>query len=73
MRASLLLAAAALLVLPGCQRLLPTRARVDAAIAPLIPGDSVVLAGLRLDRLKGTPFYQKYVIGRRIPELDNFK
>ncbi|HEY3440566.1 MAG TPA: hypothetical protein VGK29_07440 [Paludibaculum sp.] len=73
MRAPTLLAAAALLVLPACQRLLPTQARVDAAIAPLIPGDSVVLAGLRLDRLKDTPFYQKYVIGRRIPALDDFK
>ena len=67
------LACAALLALPACQRMMPTHARVDAAISPLIPSDTIVLAGLRLDRLKDTPFYQKYVLGRRIPDLDNFK
>lgn len=69
----IVLACAALLALPACQRLMPTHARVDAAIAPLIPGDTVVLAGLRLDRLKDTPFFQKYVQGQRLPDLDNFK
>lgn len=69
----IILACAALLVLPACQRPVPTHARVDAAIAPLIPGDTVVLAGLRLDRLKDTPFFQKYVQGGRLPDLDSFK
>lgn len=72
-RPQLSLACAVLLTLPACQRILPTHARVDAAIAPLIPGDTVVLAGLRLDRLKNTPFFEKYVQGKRIPDLDNFK
>lgn len=67
------LACAALLALPACRRPLPTHARVDAAIAPLLPGDTVVLAGLRLDWLKETPFFRKYVEGRRIPDLDSFK
>lgn len=73
MRLPLILVCAALLALPACQRLLPTHARVDAAIAPLIPGDTVILAGLRLDRLKGTPFFEKYIQGRRLPDLDSFK
>ena len=72
MRPHLILACAALLALPACNRL-PTHARVDAAIAPLIPGDTVILAGLRLDRLKDTPFFKTYVQGRRLPDLDNFK
>lgn len=47
-------------------------ARIDAAIAPLIPSDSVVLAGLRLDRLKDTPFFKKYVEGHKIKALEDF-
>jgi len=63
---------AVLLAVPACKRSL-TNARVDAAIAPLIPGDTVVLAGLRLDRLEDTPFYARYVQGQRLKDLDNFK
>ncbi|WP_321477728.1 hypothetical protein [uncultured Paludibaculum sp.] len=48
-------------------------ARVDAAIAPLIPSDTVVLAGLRLDRLKDTPFFKTYVEGHKIKVLDDFQ
>ncbi len=73
MRSYYIVVCAAVLALPACQRMLPTHARVDAAIAPLIPGDTVVLAGLRLDRLKETPFYQKYVQARRLPMLDAFQ
>lgn len=62
----------ALALLPGCRRQ-PTNARVDAAIAPLIPANTAALAGLRLDRLKNTPFFRKYVEGRQIPALNEFK
>jgi hypothetical protein len=66
----LVLAATALL--PGCTKREPRFARVDAALAPLLPGDTVALACLRLDRLKDTPFYKKYVAGGRIQALDEF-
>ncbi|MBI4890438.1 MAG: hypothetical protein HY821_07410 [Acidobacteria bacterium] len=65
-----LLAAAALL--PACRRE-PTNARVDAAIAPLLPSETQALAGLRLDRLKNTKFFTKYIQGRRIHALNEFK
>ncbi len=55
-------AALALLALGACRRE-PVSARVDAAIAPLIPADTVVLAGFRLDKLQKTPFYDRYVSG----------
>jgi hypothetical protein len=66
----LVLAATALL--PGCTKREPRFARVDAALAPLLPGDTVALACLRLDRLKDTPFYKKYIAGGRIKALDEF-
>lgn len=56
----------------GCRRG-PSNARIDAAISPLIPSDSVVLAGLRLDRLKDTPFFKAYVEGHKIKVLDDFQ
>lgn len=57
-------AALAALILTGCQRE-PASARVDAAIAPLIPSNTAVLAGFRLDKLQKTPFYERYVTGER--------
>ena len=62
---------AALVVLPACRRA-PEHARVDAALAPLMPDDTCALACLRLDRLKDTPFYARYVAGRRIKALEDF-
>lgn len=56
----------------GCSRKPAANARVDAALAPLIPADSVMLAGIRLDRLKDTPFYKTFVEGKQIPQLEEF-
>jgi hypothetical protein len=67
-----ILVLAGLAFLPGCGTRERQSARVDAAIAPLLPGDTVALACLRLDRLKDTPFYKKYVAGARIRALDEF-
>ena len=71
--ARLAIPAALLLVsLTGCRRA-PTHARVDAAIAPLIPSDTVVLAGLRLDRMKETAFFKTYVDGAKLPQLADIR
>jgi len=56
----------------GC-RTAPVHARIDAAIAPLVPGDSTVLAGLRIDRLRGTPFFQTFVANGKLPALAAFR
>ncbi len=63
---------AGLVLLPGCRKREPEHARVDAALAPLLPGDTVALVCVRLDRLKGTPFYTRYVAGKRIKALEEF-
>jgi hypothetical protein len=62
----------ALACLPGCKKREPKFARIDAALAPLLPGDTVALACLRLDRLKDTPFYKEYVAGKKIKALEEF-
>jgi hypothetical protein len=67
-----MLVLAGLAFLPGCGKREPRFARVDAALAPLLPCDTVALACLRLDRLKDTPFYKQYVAGARIKALDEF-
>src|SRR5512139_2022000 len=61
---SILFCAALALIPAGCKRE-PTSARVDAAIAPLLPPDVVLLAGLRLDKLQKTPFFEHYVKGEQ--------
>lgn len=63
-----LVAATVGLALAGCKRE-PAQARVDAAIAPLLPANTVVLAGIRLDKLQKTPFYERYVTGEKALRL----
>jgi len=58
--------------LSACRRQ-PTHSRVDAAIAPLLPGASVALAGLRIDRLKKTPWFRPFLEGRKPAVLRRFE
>ncbi|MGC8884571.1 MAG: hypothetical protein ACP5UT_17215 [Bryobacteraceae bacterium] len=46
---------------------------MDAAIAPLLPGRSLALAGLRIDRLKKTAWFRPFVEGRRPAALRRFE
>ncbi len=70
MRYLFLPALLAVVLVTGCGR--TSSARVDAALAPLIPADTVALACLRLDKLHDTPFYARYVEGKKIPVLERF-
>jgi hypothetical protein len=69
------LALAALLVLgaAGCKKEAPPQARIDAALAPLMPADTVMAACLRLDRLKKTPLWDKYIAPRQVTALEEFR
>lgn len=51
----------------------PTRSRVDAAIAALLPGSSLALAGLRIDRLRKTPWFRPFLEGQRPAALRRFE
>lgn len=48
-------------------------ARVDAALAPLIPPSTLALACLRLDKMHDTPFYRKYVEGKQIATIESIQ
>jgi hypothetical protein len=48
-----------LLTMAGCGPRPAASVRIDPALATLIPQDTVLLAGARLDALRGTPLYRK--------------
>ena len=49
----------------GCGVRQPTSVEVDPALAALVPSDTVSLTGVKLDALRGTPLYPKWIA----PEL----
>jgi len=68
LRNSLLIAA---LALAGCSPL-PTETSVfiDPQFASLVPADTTLLVGLRVENLVKTPIYQKYLSGGKITIVD---
>ncbi|MCU1340083.1 MAG: hypothetical protein JWO19_5664 [Bryobacterales bacterium] len=50
----------------------PPGPKIDPALAALIPPDTILLAGARLDQLQKTPIYQKYLANRPVPVIDDF-
>lgn len=70
MRHTILLIAAALL--PGCHSAQTQRSQVDPVLASLIPADSVMLAGIRMDQVRVTTLYQKLIAQQRLPQVDDF-
>lgn len=59
------------LALGGCVRT-PPGPRIDPALSSLIPPDTILLAGARLDQIQKTPLYQKYLASRTVPVMDDF-
>jgi hypothetical protein len=68
-RGVLVMAVAALLA--GCSRE-PASVKVDPALAALVPADAVMVAGVRMEAVRSTPFYQKWVGRRQVVDLDKF-
>ena len=50
----------------------PPGPKIDPALASLIPPDTILLAGARLDQLQKTAIYQKHLANRPVPVLDDF-
>lgn len=63
--------AAAALSLAGCVRT-PPGPHIDPALAGLIPPDTILLAGARLDQLQKTSLYKQHLAGRPAPLIDDF-
>ncbi len=68
MRTALILIA---LLPAGCTRG-PQIVKVDPSIATLVPSDTVLLVGTRLEALLKTPVYQKNFATRDIPQIREF-
>lgn len=45
---------------------------VDPALATLVPDDTVLMVGARIDLLVKTPVYRKYIADRKIPQIEQF-
>ncbi len=58
-------------MIAGCNRA-PQTVKVDPSIATLVPADTVLLVGTRLEELIKTPVYQKNFAGRDIPQIRDF-
>ena len=59
------------ITLAGCVRT-PPGPHVDPALASLIPPDTILLAGARLDQLQKTSIYQQHLASRPVALIDDF-
>jgi hypothetical protein len=62
--------AVALAMLAGCARPKPPGVQIDPALSILVPPDTTLIVGVRLDALRQTPLFQKYAAGAAFPALD---
>jgi len=46
--------------------------KIDPALALVIPGDTTLLVGTRLEDIEKTDVYKKHLAGRSIPQIDAF-
>jgi hypothetical protein len=60
-----------LLTLAGCVST-PPGPKIDPALSSLIPPDTILLAGARLDKLQETALYKKNLANRPVPLIDDF-
>jgi hypothetical protein len=56
----------------SCARKTPVGPKIDPALATLIPEDTTLLVGTRLEALERTPVYQKYLADRTFPQVEEF-
>jgi hypothetical protein len=60
-------------LLAGCSpKPAETGVFIDPQFASLVPPDTTLLVGLRVENLVKTPIYQKYLSGGKIPIIDRF-
>ena len=50
----------------------PPGPKIDPALTSLIPPDTILLAGARLDKLQETPIYKQHLANRTVPLIDDF-
>jgi len=62
----------AVLLFTGCARKSAVGPKIDLALETLVPDDTTLLVGTRLEALERTPVYQKYLGGRNFPQIEEF-
>jgi len=60
------------LILAGCAHKSAVGPKIDPALATLIPDDTTLLVGTRLEALERTPVYQKYLADRNFSQVEEF-
>jgi hypothetical protein len=59
-------------MMAGCARKATVGPKVDPALATLIPEDTTLLVGTRLEALEKTPVYTKYLANRKFSQVEDF-
>src|SRR5271154_7589814 len=60
------------LMLAGCSHKDSAGPKVDAALTTLVPPDTVLMVGTRLQALMKLPVYQKNFSGKQLSQVDDF-
>lgn len=69
----ILIALVAILSAASCSRPPgPPAAQIDPGLSTMVPPDTILLVSINADALRKTPLYQKYLMQREIPQLDEF-
>jgi len=69
MKAILLSVAVAIL---GCSSAQYGGARIDPVLAALVPADTILLSGIRMNELRATPLYKRLIPEQRLSQFDDF-
>ena len=62
----------AALALAGCAHRAPATVKVDPALETLVPADTVLMVGTRLEALMKTPVYKNNFAGRNFSQIQDF-
>jgi hypothetical protein len=73
MRSAFALLLALTLLVAGCRRQGSPNVFLDPALAVLVPPDTIMLAGVRMQQLANTPLYRDWIQKRRVPALEEFR
>ncbi|MEX2264320.1 MAG: hypothetical protein WD696_20365 [Bryobacteraceae bacterium] len=60
------------LIAAGCGSRQDAGLRLDSRFTEMIPENTIVLAGVRMEELRAAPVYRKLMAGRQFPNVDEF-
>jgi hypothetical protein len=61
------------LTLAACRPTPSPTIKIDPALITLVPADTIWLGGARMDHIRSTEVYKKYVDNKKLPALDELK